>query len=218
MYINSSNNLMDKESVWCIYSIYSLIAGLYFMACVAFERYLLVSHPIWYRSHHSLKLSCFISVIVWFVPLIFAKIKPPHISFIRLPRCIACLIPYIIIILCFAGTWRGLSHTVSLTALKRKLILGSLFLVLLTYTLLILPYVIIIFISKFFHYHSFVFVKFLHYAHLLLCVNPLADCFLYLFKRTDVGDLMKSVRCCTVVCCISAQKPASHSLNTCSSV
>ncbi len=55
--------------------LYSLIAGLYFMACVAFERYLLVSHPIWYRSHHSLKLSCFISVIVWFVPLNFVLLS-----------------------------------------------------------------------------------------------------------------------------------------------
>ncbi len=68
---------------WKLYGAYyySLIVGLYFMACVAFERYLLVSHPIWYKSHHSLKLSCFISVIIWFVPLIFANIGPPHIVF-----------------------------------------------------------------------------------------------------------------------------------------
>ncbi len=126
---------------WKLYGAYyySLIVGLYFMACVAFERYLLVSHPIWYKSHHSLKLSCFISVIIWFVPLIFANIGPPHIVFKTLPVCIACLIPYPIIILCFAGTWRGLSHSISLTALKRKLILGCLFLVLVTYTFIILP-------------------------------------------------------------------------------
>ncbi len=104
---------------------YSLIAGLYFMACVAFERYLLVSHPIWYKSHHSLKLSCFISVIVWFVPLIFAEIDPPDIYFNTLPRCIACLIPYPIIILCFAGTSRGLSHSISLTALQCKFNFGQ---------------------------------------------------------------------------------------------
>ncbi|XP_058627115.1 ovarian cancer G-protein coupled receptor 1-like [Onychostoma macrolepis] len=218
---------------------YSLIASLYFMACVAVERYLLVSHPIWCRSHHSLKLSCFISVIVWFVPLIFAEIDPPCIYFNRLPRCIAFLIPYPIIILCFAGTWRGLSRSISLTALQRKLILGSLFLVLLTYTLLILPAVIVAFFVQF---HSYKFaIRVYRYARLLVCVNPLADCVLYLFIRPDVRNMMKSVRCCrrrqrlnhnqdehsvvnpqnsccTVVCCISAQEPASHSLNTCSSV
>ncbi len=226
---------------------YSLIVGLYFMACVAFERYLLVSHPIWYKSHHSLKLSCFISVMVWFVPLIFAKIKPPHIFFKSLPRCIACLIPYIIIILCFAGTWRGLSHSISLTALKRKLILGSLFLVLLSYTFLILPFVITHFtinyikVYRFHPYNRLSIMKFYRCTRLNLYVNPLADCLLYLFMRPDVGNMMKSVRCCcrrqswkhnqdkhtvvnpqnsccTVVCCISAQKPSSHSLNTCSSV
>ncbi|XP_058627629.1 mas-related G-protein coupled receptor member A5-like [Onychostoma macrolepis] len=218
---------------------YSLIVGLYFMACVAFERYLLVSHPIWYKSHQSLKLSCFISVIIWFVPLIFAEIDPPDIYFYTLPLCIACLIPYPIIILCFAGTWRGLSRAISMTPLKRKLILGSLFLVLLTYTFLILPFLILEFITDF--VYSIVVVKFYRCARLLVYVNPLADCLLYLFMRPDVGDLMKSVRCCrryqrsnhnrdehsvvnpqnsccTVVCCISAQEPASHSLNTCSTV
>ncbi len=135
--------------------LYSLMVGLYFMACVAFERYLLVSHPIWYKSHHSLKLSCFISVIIWFVPLIFAEIKPPDIYFNRLPRSIACLIPYPIIILCFAGTCRGLSHSISLTALKRKFILGSLFLVLLTYTLIILPFVIMVFIRNYYEASRF---------------------------------------------------------------
>ncbi|XP_058627118.1 ovarian cancer G-protein coupled receptor 1-like [Onychostoma macrolepis] len=221
--------------------LYSLIVGLYFMACVAFERYLLVSHPIWYKSHHSLKLSCFISVIVWFVPLICTEVKPPYIYFDALHWCIACLIPYPIIILCFAGTWRGLSRSISLTALKRKLILGSLFLVLLTYTFLILPAVIMALIVDFGHYYSIVVMKFYPYALLILYVNPLADCVLYLFMRPDVGNIMKSVRCCrrhqrsnhkqdehsvvnpqnsccTVVCCISAQEPSSHSLNTCSSV
>ncbi len=209
------------------------------MACVAFERYLLVSHPVWYKSHHSLKLLCFISVIIWFVPLIFTEIEPPYIDFKTVPLCIACLIPYIIIILCFAGTCRGLSRSISLTALKRKIILGSLFLVLLTYTFLILPYVIMELIVEFSSYYSF--NNFYRYTRLLLYVNPLADCVLYLFIRPDVGNMMKSVHCCcrrqslnhnqdehsgvnpkdscsTVVCCISAQTPASHSLNTCSSV
>ncbi|XP_058628890.1 ovarian cancer G-protein coupled receptor 1-like [Onychostoma macrolepis] len=213
---------------------YSLMVGLYFMACVAFERYLLVSHPIWYRSHQSLKLSCFISVIVWFVLLIFVIICPHCFNFNHLSMCIACLIPYPIIILCFAGTCRGLSRSISLTALQRKLILGSLFLVLLTYTFLILPYVIMVFMP-------YVGIKPHHYTQLPMYVNPLADCFLYMFIRSDVRNMMKSVcccrrhqslndnqdersvvnpqnSCCTVVCCISAQKPASHALNTCSSV
>ncbi len=33
--------------------------------CIAIERYLLVSYPIWYRTHHSVKFSCFIGSIIW---------------------------------------------------------------------------------------------------------------------------------------------------------
>ncbi|XP_043085138.1 proto-oncogene Mas-like [Puntigrus tetrazona] len=218
---------------------YCLVVGLYFMACVSFERYLLVSHPIWYKSHQSLKLSCFLSVIVWFVPLTFSEIKPPCIYFDSLTLSIACLIPYPIVILCFVGTCRGLSRSISLTALKRKLILGSLFLVLLTYTFLILPAVIMCIIDQYKlpNNKTLSFEKSYFFAQLLLFVNPLADCMLYLFMRPDAGDLMKCCRhqrwkhnqdehsvvnpqssCSTVVCCISAQKPESHSLNTCSSV
>ncbi|XP_043085171.1 type-1 angiotensin II receptor-like [Puntigrus tetrazona] len=217
---------------------YSLMVGLYFMACVAFERYLLICHPIWYKSHQSLKLSCFISVIIWFVPLTCAGIYP-YIYLRPLPMFIACLIPYPIIILCFAGACRGLSHAISLTAQKRKSILGILFLVLLTYTFLVLPYVLMVFIERFSHYCR-ILTKLYCYARMIACLNPLADCFLYMFIRPDVGNLLKSVCCCrrqswkrnqderslvnpqnscsSVVCCISAQKPSSHLLNTGSSV
>ncbi|XDV26365.1 hypothetical protein PO909_030108 [Leuciscus waleckii] len=175
---------------------YSLIAGLYFMACVAFERYLLVSHPIWYRSHHSLKVCCVVSVIIWFVPLIFRD-GYSHGLFSFLSLSIACLIPYPIIILCFVGTCCGLSCAISLTSLKRKKILGSLFLVLLTYTFLILPHVILIFITNHFRsYNHKLFEICLFFSRYLLYLNPLADCVLYMFLRPDVGGLMKSVHCC----------------------
>ncbi|XP_050978652.1 psychosine receptor-like [Labeo rohita] len=187
----------DSDDLMGVYY-YSLIAGLYFMACVAFERYLLVCHPHWYKSHHSLKLSCFVSLIIWFVPLIFADIKPPHLYFSDLPQTIACFIPYPIIILCFVGTCRGLSHSISLTPLKRRLILGSLFLVLLTYTCLILPFVILDFIDYFtcIDTMNMTFKKAERFLECLLYLNPLADCLLYLFMRADVGDIIKSVPCC----------------------
>ncbi|KAK9980430.1 hypothetical protein ABG768_000038 [Culter alburnus] len=220
---------------------YSLMAGVYFMACVAFERYLLVSHPIWYKSHHSLKVSCVISVIVWFVPLIFADINY-LLLFKPLSLSIGYLIPYPIIILCFVGTCRGLSHAISLTSLKRKLILGRLFLVLLTYTFLIFPFVIMSFIEEIFPQlrFSLLFYDVLDFFSQLVPLNPIADCLLYLFMRPDAGDLMKSVCCCcrtdthqnsthsrdehsrdsraTFACCVSVQNPASHSQTACSSV
>ncbi|XDV26415.1 hypothetical protein PO909_030143, partial [Leuciscus waleckii] len=180
-----THTITESEDAKITY-MYSLIVGLYFMACVAFERYLLVSHPIWYRSHHSLKVCSVVSVIIWFVPLIIAVILSP------LFLLIACLILYLIIILCFVGTCRGLSSAISLTSLKRKKILGSLFLVLLTYTFLILPFIIIFTVGFFSSHNSFtLFGIFRYLSSYLLFLNPLADCVLYMFLRPDVGGLMK---------------------------
>ncbi|KAK9978997.1 hypothetical protein ABG768_012444 [Culter alburnus] len=235
--LDGAINLLYK---WKSAYFYSLMAGVYFMACVAFERYLLVSHPIWYKSHHSLKVSCVVSVIIWFVPLIFAH-KNSYSLFKPLPRSIGCFIPYPIIILCFVGTRRGLSHAISLTSLKRQLILGSLFLVLLTYTFLILPFIILIFVRAISpSNHSLLLVKFIQFFKHLLYLSPLADCILYLFMRPDAGDLMKFDRCCcrtdthqnsthsrgehsrdsraTFSGCVSVQNPASRSQTACSSV
>ncbi|XDV26398.1 hypothetical protein PO909_030128 [Leuciscus waleckii] len=176
--------------------VYSCIVGVYFMTCVAFERYLLVSHPIWYRSHHSLKVCCVVSVIIWFVPLIFTDVYSDWL-FSYLSASIGSLIPYPTIILCFVGTCRGLSRTISLTSLKRKKILGSLFLVLLTYTFLILPNMIVILIGDhFYRYNPALYYIFVYLSRYLVYLNPLADCLLYMFLRPDVGWLMKSVHCC----------------------
>ncbi|KAK9978992.1 hypothetical protein ABG768_012439 [Culter alburnus] len=232
-------DVVDLINEWRSAYFYCLMAGLYFMACVAFERYLMVSHPIWYKSHHSLKVSCVVSVIIWFVPLIFADIDSDSLSFKRVKRSIGCFIPYPIIILCFVGTRRGLSHAISLTSLKRQLILGSLFMVLLTYTFLILPFVILRFITEIFRINqSSLVVKVIPYVKFLLFLNPLADSILYLFMRPDAGDLMKFDHCCcrtdthqnsrrgehsrdsraTFSGCVSVQNPASRSQTACSSV
>ncbi|KAA0707398.1 hypothetical protein E1301_Tti023085 [Triplophysa tibetana] len=175
---------------------YSLIVGVYFMACVAFERYLLVSHPIWHKTHQTLKSSCLISLIIWFVPLIFGSIRPHDLYFKYLWRSVALLIPYPVIIVCFVGTWRGLSHAISLTSQKRRMILGTLFLVLLSYTFIILPFSVFVLSWYFTGRWSLSYIKVYIFADCLLCLNPLVDCLLYLFMRTDAADLLPSLHCC----------------------
>ncbi|XDV30419.1 hypothetical protein PO909_033345 [Leuciscus waleckii] len=176
---------LANAALWSAYK-YCLIVGLFFMACIAIERYILVSYPHWYRSHHSLKMSCFISFIIWLVPLTFTNIKQQDI-FTMFSQCLAC----------FIRTWRGLSHAISITAHKRKLILGSLSLVLLNYTFLILPLSITSFCLVFLEHHPPFVLKFYLFCHCLLYLNPLADCLLYLFMRSDAENIMKSFYCCS---------------------
>lgn len=115
---------------------YCLIVGLHFMACIAIERHLLVSHPIWYRTHLSVKFSCFICFIIWLMPLNLCSDKK---SYHKIPWTVPmCFIPYPIILLCFVGTWKGFSHTTSHNPH-----------VPLNYTLLILPNAIKVFIKFF---------------------------------------------------------------------
>lgn len=187
---------LANATLWSAYK-YCLIVGLFFMACIAVERYILISHPHWYRSHHSVKMSCFISFIIWLVPLTFTNIEQ-HDIFTMFSQCLACFIPYSVILLCFVGTWRGLSHAISLTSHKRKLILGSLSLVLLNYTFLILPLSITsLCLMVLEHVTPFAFKVYL-FCHCLLYLNPLADCLLYLFMRSDVDNIMKSLfYCCS---------------------
>ncbi|KAA0707406.1 hypothetical protein E1301_Tti021105 [Triplophysa tibetana] len=178
---------------------YSVIVGVYFMACVAFERYLLVSHPIWHKTHQTLKSSCLISLIIWFVPLIFGSIRPHDLRFEFLWVSVALLIPYPVIIVCFVGTWRGLSHAISLTSQKRRMILGTLFLVLLSYMFIILPYSIVClfnYITDYEFWDTVSFQKVFRFVDCLLYLNPLTDCLLYLFMRTDAADLLPSLHCC----------------------
>lgn len=180
--------------LWSAYK-YCLTAGLFFMACIAIERYLLVSHPHWYKSHHSVKMSCFVSVLIWLVPLTFSNFKQ-HAIFTLVSECLACFIPYSLILMSFIGTWRGLSHAISLTSHKRRFILGSLSLVLLNYTFLILPLTIInICLIILENQYPFV-LKVYIFCHCLLYLNPLADCLLYLFMRSDADNIMKSLYCC----------------------
>uniref|UniRef100_A0A8C2EXF2 G-protein coupled receptors family 1 profile domain-containing protein n=1 Tax=Cyprinus carpio TaxID=7962 RepID=A0A8C2EXF2_CYPCA len=193
-FINVLTTELARAALWSAYK-YCLVVGLFFMAFIAIERYILVSHPHWYRSHHSVKMSCFISLIIWLMPLTFIKIRE-QAMFTVLSQSLASFIPYPIILLCFVGTWRGLSHAKSLTSQKRKLILGSLSLVLLNYTFLILPLSISSLCLEFLNPPPPTAVNVYLFCHFFLYLNPLADCLLYLFMRRDAENIMKSLFSC----------------------
>ncbi len=121
------------------------------------------------------------------MPLIFAGIKNHTLKCHGLSQCLEYFIPYPIILLCFVGTWRGLSHSTSFTSHKRKFILGSLSLVVLNYTFLILPNAIKGFI-KFFGFS--VSPRFSNLFYCLWYLNPFVDCLLYLFMRREDDDIL----------------------------
>ncbi len=83
------------------------LTGLYFMTCIAVERYILIAHPIWHRSHRSLKCLVCTSRNGWLIPLIYIT----AVDFISSWAHIMPLVLYAVIIVCFVGTCRSLSHS-----------------------------------------------------------------------------------------------------------
>ncbi|XP_057206551.1 psychosine receptor-like [Triplophysa rosa] len=160
-------------------------SGPYFMTCVAVERYLLIAHPIWYRSHRPVKSLLCTSLIGWFLSLIFAHSWLFTVYLV----IIIPLIYYIVIIFCFAGAYRALSHSQSVTSIKRQLVMASLFFVLLSYTFSTLTLSISFLLSLITYNLTYYIYKL---AVILNMLNPIADCVLYVFMRNDVGNAFRT--------------------------
>ncbi|XP_045921152.1 G-protein coupled receptor 4-like [Micropterus dolomieu] len=177
----------------CIYQS-ALIASVYFMVCVALERYLVIVHPLWYRFRRTIKTSVAVCVLIWVIPLVyfltlyFSHFYVPHATI----SAVFLLLPFPLIMFFLVGTFRALSASISVPSDEKRRIVGILVLVLLIYTLLFLPTIICYlgvscFIDETLFNLSFVFLR----------LSPLADLFLYVFMRKGFIDkLLASVCCC----------------------
>ncbi|XP_045921188.1 G-protein coupled receptor 4-like [Micropterus dolomieu] len=176
------------EIFYCIY-LSALLASVYFMVCISLERYLVIAHPLWYRFRRTIKTSVVVCVLVWVLTPLFLFISwfygehPDSLA-------VVLLLPFPLLIFSLVGTLKALSASISVPSDEKRRIVGILVLVLLIYSLLFLPYIILILKVK---YHpplnrlSLIFIRF----------SPLADLFLYVFMRKGFIDkLLASVCCC----------------------
>ncbi|KAL7384215.1 hypothetical protein ABVT39_026604 [Epinephelus coioides] len=185
--------ILSGGIILLIIYLYCLVVSIGFMVCIALERYLVIACPLWYRFRRTIKVSVLVCVVVWALPAVIScllLIVRKSIPFTG----ILLLLPLPLFIFFLGGTLKALSASISVHSDEKRRIVGMLVLVLLIYTLLFLPTIILLLAQRSsgidkrkLNNLSLTFVQF----------SPLADLFLYIFMRKGTIDkLLASVCCC----------------------
>ncbi|XP_073337565.1 G-protein coupled receptor 4-like [Pagrus major] len=172
---------------------FGLMASVGFMVCLALERYLLISCPLWYRFRRSIKISAVVCIMVWVLTLACVLILHFWANFTcqKIVLGIFFLLPLPLLIFFLGGTIKALSASRVPSDEKRRIV-GILVLVLLIYMLLFMPRIICYLAEGYIFDYTL-----LNLSFVFLQLSPLADVFLYVFIRKGTIDkLLASVCCC----------------------
>uniref|UniRef100_A0A671X4B8 G-protein coupled receptors family 1 profile domain-containing protein n=1 Tax=Sparus aurata TaxID=8175 RepID=A0A671X4B8_SPAAU len=169
-----------------------LTASVGFMVCIALERYLVIACPLWYRFRHTIKFSVVVCVMVWILSPVLCVLtlwvlQDDYIIDIIMGTFL--LLPLPLFIFFLGGTIRALSASRVPSDEKRRIV-GILVLVLLIYTLLFLPAIILFMAKMYHHYHLTIL------TYMFVQLSPLADLFLYVFMRKGTIDKLLAYVCC----------------------
>ncbi|XP_059214970.1 ovarian cancer G-protein coupled receptor 1-like [Centropristis striata] len=182
----------------CIY-IYSLVASVGFMVVIALERYLVVVHPLWYHFRRTIKSSVLVCVLVWILPAVTSLIFIISYDFMVLVFTIFFLLPLPLLIFFLIATLKALYASISVPNDEKRRIAGMLILVLLIYTLLFLPNIILLV-----DWSDYVFNPNGHKPHLgflealapvFAKLSPLADLVLYMLMRKGTIRQLSACLC-----------------------
>ncbi|XP_067466971.1 proteinase-activated receptor 3-like [Thunnus thynnus] len=161
--------------------------------CILCFRYLVIAWPLWYHFRRTVKISLVVCVVVWILPLVY--VLPLYFWFeFKISKTISYvffLVPFPLLIFFLGGTVKSLSAAISVSSDEKRRIVGMLVLVLLTYTLLFLPNIIVLLIEEVRDNDTLVKLRLI-----LLRFSPLSDLILYFFMRKGAIDKLLASLCC----------------------
>lgn len=190
-----------------LFSVYSvgLFASICFMLLISAERFVMIACPFWYRQRHTKKMALWVSFVVWVTAFIVMLIISLAIltgisdeGILTSNIIVFYLLPYPLVISFTMGTRKALSSSKSVPSYEQRRIMGTLALVIFSYTVFYLPYIILMLTVTI----SPTLVKETHMQNfsalvgILLSVSPLVDPILYVFMRRDAKDIVGGMACC----------------------
>ncbi|KAK6488455.1 G-protein coupled receptor 4-like [Huso huso] len=195
----------------------SMFVSIGFMCCIALERYLAVSHPMWFQNPKRLKYTAMLCVGMWItftfpalVYLDFSKDYPASdlcfeddypdkkLAMFNLITMVMIFTPaLILLVVLYSATRRSITKAVSIPDNEKKRINRLLALVLLIFVLVFGPYHVICYVKNVLvilqedicHFESKIFI-YLQIAKGFLSLNSLLDPILYIFVCKNVRKEM----------------------------
>ncbi|XP_026212257.1 G-protein coupled receptor 4-like [Anabas testudineus] len=184
--------LMFGEIFIFIY-IFGVMVSVGFMVCITLDRYLVITRLRCSCIRQTIQISGVVCFVVWFVPLcIVIRIYPLNDFQGMFIFAISLLLPYPLLIFLLCGTFRALCTASSVPPREKCRIVASVVLVLLIYSLLLLPTIIFL-LGNELRYHHYIYVFNIYIT--MLC--PLADTLLYFFLRKEAVDKPLNFLCCS---------------------
>nr|XP_029541143.1 ovarian cancer G-protein coupled receptor 1-like [Oncorhynchus nerka] len=160
---------------------FGISASIVFMVCVALERYLVITFPLWYRFRRNIKYSLIMSSIIWLFPFIQISMfyLTPTIEISLILFAVNLLIPFPTACILPSGHVES-----SVPAVEQRRIIGTLALVLGNYTVLFLLLIIQYLISGVTCQHN------VEIGTIFERFSPLVDPLLYVFMRKGAKDTL----------------------------
>ncbi|KAK1175181.1 G-protein coupled receptor 4-like [Acipenser oxyrinchus oxyrinchus] len=197
--------------IGCIFYI-SMFVSIFFLCCIALERYLAIVHPLWFRKYGKLRNTCLICVGLWVFVISVTSVAfklgfedaesslcmekyPSDRSFAvfqLVAMAITFPLPLCFLVFLYRGIQKNITKVISVPDEEKKRIVGLLSLIIIIFILVFGPFHLMCYVNYMgvllfedsCDYESRTFIYF-QFAIGLLSLNSALDPIMYLFLRKD---------------------------------